>query len=100
MTVLDRITKKMKEKKITQRELTEKMNLTEQAFWNWKNDKNKSYMKRLPEIADMLDCTVDSLIKEDVTEDNQIQTLWKAYKTAPDHVQQAIRILLQITGKR
>lgn len=62
---LDIIIKTMKEKGITQKELCERLGLKQQAFTNWKNGNNTSYMKYLVQIATVLDVNLDYLLGHD-----------------------------------
>lgn len=62
---LDIIIKTMKEKGITQKELCERLGLKQQAFTNWKNGNNTSYMKHLVQIATVLDVNLDYLLGHD-----------------------------------
>lgn len=60
--VLDKITALLKEKGKRQRHLCEYLGLNPQAFTNWKNGSNDSYMKYLPEIAEYFGVTIDYLL--------------------------------------
>lgn len=52
--VLDKIIQIMKEKKISQKELCNKLGIPASQFTNWKNGQNKSYLKKFDLIAEVL----------------------------------------------
>ena len=60
--VLEKISALLKEKGKRQRHLCEYLGLNPQAFTNWKNGSNDSYMKYLPEIAEYFGVTIDYLL--------------------------------------
>ncbi len=60
--VLDNITALLKERGKKQKELCEYLGLNPQAFTNWKNGSNDSYMKYLPQIAEFFGVTIDYLL--------------------------------------
>ena len=60
-TILIRIQEIMKEKKITQRELCNQLGLPESQFSNWKKGQNSSYLKLLPQIAEVLQVNITEL---------------------------------------
>ncbi len=61
MGILDNITKLLDERKIKQIELTNYLGVTKNTFSNWKSGRTQSYMKYLPQIAEFLGVSVDSL---------------------------------------
>ena len=64
--IFENISACLKHKGMEQKELCEYLTLSPQAFTNWKNKNNSSYMKRLPEIAMFLDVSVDELMGKPV----------------------------------
>lgn len=61
--ILNRIIKLMEEKNISQKELCAAIGLkSQQAFTNWKNGNNNSFMKHLPQISTVLGTTTDFLL--------------------------------------
>ena len=60
--VLVKITTLLKEKGKRQKALCEYLGLNQQAYTNWKNGSNDSYLKYLPEIADYFGVTTDYLL--------------------------------------
>ena len=60
--VLDNITALMKERGKKQKALCEYLGLNPQAFTNWKNGSNDSYMKYLPQISEFFGVTIDYLL--------------------------------------
>lgn len=61
--VLERISNKMKEKGVKQKDLCAQIGVAAQAFTNWKSGNNSSFMKKLPQIAKVLDCPLDYLLR-------------------------------------
>ena len=62
MGTLDNIINVMKEKKISQKELCNSIGVSKQTFTNWKNGWHSSYKKYLPQIAEVLGVSVDTLL--------------------------------------
>lgn len=61
--VLERIISLMDERKMSQKEICAALGLkSQQAFTNWKNGNNTSFMKHLPQIAAILETSVDYLL--------------------------------------
>lgn len=60
--VLNNIIKAMAERKITQKDLCERLGIKQNAFTNWKAGNNTSYMKHLVKIAEILDVPLDYLL--------------------------------------
>ena len=62
MSILNRISALLKDRGLQQKVLCEHIGLKAQAYTNWKNGSNDSYMKYLPEIAAFFDVSVDYLL--------------------------------------
>ena len=60
--ILDNIIACMEYKKLTQKDLCEYLNVSQQMFTNWKNGYSNSYLKRIHKIAEFLDVSVDHLM--------------------------------------
>lgn len=74
-SILTRIQALMKEKKITQRMLCNQLNLPESQFSNWKTGQNSSYLKLLPQIAEVLQVNIVELYGiENKQEDDLVLT--------------------------
>ena len=52
----------MKSKHISQQDICINLNLRKQAFTDWKAGKSESYLKHLPQIAEILNVSVDYLL--------------------------------------
>lgn len=52
----------MKMQHKSQKDLCEYLNISKQAFTEWKGGRNNSYVKHLPKIAEYLDVSVDYLL--------------------------------------
>ena len=62
MDVLNNILSQMKVIGMSQRDLCDRLGLKQQAFTDWKSGKSESYMKYLPQIAQILGVSVDYLL--------------------------------------
>ncbi len=94
--VLIRITKRMEEKGISQRQLTKKLNIGETNFHSWKIGKTNSYMKKLPEIAKILDVSIEWLINGTDEPVNEEKELYRHFQAVPEHLQRAVKIILNM----
>lgn len=94
--IVIRIEKLIKEKNITKTELLKQAELSESVLRSMKKSMPKS--DNLAKIADILDCTMDELmgrnIKENTTQEKDKEFL-RAYKKAPESVQQGIDTILE-----
>ena len=61
--IIDLLSKQNK----TQKELTDYLGVSKNAFTNWKNGSNTSYMKKLPEISKFFSVSIDYLLGDQVT---------------------------------
>ena len=59
--ILENIINELKRQKITQRQLTDYLNISENCFGGWKRGANQSYLKYLHAIADFLNVSVEYL---------------------------------------
>ena len=64
MSILDNIIKKLKSSGRSQKELCEFIGIRQQVFTDWKANRNQSYRKYLPEIANFFQISVSELIGE------------------------------------
>ena len=62
MSTLDKIQELLKERNKKQKDLTDYLGITKNAFTDWKSGRINSYMKYLPQIAEFLNCSVDYLL--------------------------------------
>lgn len=62
MDVLTIILNAMKQRSVSQKEMCDLLGLSKQSFTAWKNGSNTSYMKYLPQIAQILGVSVDYLL--------------------------------------
>ena len=110
-TVIENIVKLLKEQKKTQKNLTDHLGITQNAFTDWKSGRIKSYNKHLPKIAEFFGVSVDyilgtetvakkdhdlrssSLIKNNFTE--REWNVINAYRAQPE-LQTAVERLLGI----
>ena len=54
-----------------QNELTDYLGLSKNAFTNWKNGNNTSYMKHLPQIAEFFGVSIDYLLGKQQHENDE-----------------------------
>ena len=71
MCTLDKIKELLSQKGLKQKDLTDFLNLSKNAFTNWNNGNNNSYMKHLPKIAEFLGVSVDYLVGNEEQSDNE-----------------------------
>ena len=71
MCTLDKIKELLSQKELKQKDLTDFLNLSKNAFTNWNNGNNNSYMKYLPKIAEFLGVSVDYLVGNEEQSDNE-----------------------------
>lgn len=57
-TILTNIINYLKEQGKTQKQLCDHLHIGKQALTNWKSGNNKSYMSKLKEIAEFLNCSI------------------------------------------
>lgn len=62
MSTLDKIQELLKKRNKKQKDLTDYLGITKNAFTDWKSGRINSYMKYLPQIAEFLNCSVDYLL--------------------------------------
>ena len=94
--ILYRITQRMEEKGITQREITKRLGIVESAFGSWKRGSNNSYLKKLPEIAKILDVSLDWLINGINEPVNEEKELYRHFQAVPEHLQKAVKLILNM----
>ncbi len=61
MSIIDNILKVMKEKKLSQKAVIKQLGIAESSFTDWKQGKTSSYIKYLPQIAEILGVTEEYL---------------------------------------
>lgn len=62
MSVIDTILVILKRKNLKQKDLTDYLGISQNAFTDWKSGRIKSWQKYLPQIAEFLGVTVDELL--------------------------------------
>ena len=56
-----------KAKKISQEKLADKLNISQQSVAKWETGQSLPRAELLPKIAELLECTVDELLREEET---------------------------------
>ena len=86
--VIDRIIRLLKEQGKKQKDLTDYLDITPNAFTDWKSGRIKSWQKHLPKIAEFLGVSVEYLVgqteKTTVTEDDELTEYLEELKSRPE----------------
>lgn len=99
MTIIEKISKLLKEQKIQQKELTNYLGVTQSAFSEWKKGKTDSYYKFIPEIAKFLNVSTDFLFFGEETHTNLTEDekrLLAAYRDQSEEGKKMVRKLLDL----
>lgn len=99
MNIIERISKLLKTKKLSQKDLTDYLGLKQSAFTDWKTRKTDSYLKSIPEIAEFLNVSTDYLYfgketQNDLTEEEK--RLLAAYRDQSEEGKKMVRKLLDL----
>lgn len=71
MTLGEKIKKLRVEKQMTQKELSDEMNVTYQTISKWEKDENEPDVATLRKLAKIFGCTLDYLLKENEDDNNE-----------------------------
>ena len=84
--VMMRIQELLRERGKKQKELTDYLGITPNAFTDWKSGRIKSYTKHLPKIAEFLGVTVDYLVGQSAkpTEDDEMAEYLEELRSRPE----------------
>ena len=102
MDILHNILLLLKDRKLSQKELCNHLGISKQAFTNWKSGYSESYKKYLPQIAQFLGVSVDSILgngqKEKPAGEGELSDeykimLAKLMKLSPERLEIADRML-------
>ncbi len=74
MTLGEKIAKQRKELNLTQEQLAEILNVSRQSVSKWESDIAFPETEKLLELGKLFDCSMDYLLKEEVTEKSGGQT--------------------------
>ena len=74
MTFGEKIAKQRKELNFTQEQLADILGVSRQSISKWESDIAYPETDKLIELGKLFDCSMDYLLKEDVTEKNGAQT--------------------------
>lgn len=72
MNTISRISTILKSKKIDQKFFCERIGIKPSVYSDWKSGRNKSYLKRLPEIAEILETSIDYLLGKTEVQNSNI----------------------------
>ena len=73
MTLGEKITKQRKELNYTQEQLADILGVSRQSISKWESDIAYPETDKLIELGKLFDCSMDYLLKEDVTEKSDVQ---------------------------
>lgn len=102
MDTLDIILELLSSQNKRQKDLTDYLGISRNAFTNWKSGSNTSYMKKLPQIAEYFNVTVDELLgnkpaqNSDITFDDFTYALHNETKDLTDEQKQSLLDMARI----
>ena len=67
MSLGENISKKRKEKRFTQEELAEKLNVSRQAISDWERDVQKPELQNLIDLSKLLGASLDELLEDELS---------------------------------
>ena len=73
MTLGEKLSKLRKENNYTQEQLADILGISRQSISKWESDIAYPETDKLIELGKMFDCSMDYLLKEDITEKNSVQ---------------------------
>lgn len=102
LDTLDIILELLSSQNKRQKDLTDYLGISRNAFTNWKSGSNTSYMKKLPQIAEYFNVTVDELLgnkpaqNSDITFDDFTYALHNETKDLTDEQKQSLLDMARI----
>lgn len=72
-----------KQKKLTQEQLADQMNVTRQTVSRWESDEVVPELDRLVSMCEIFMCKLDSLVREDLSDQSAIYSEIRIQRTAP-----------------
>ncbi len=72
-----------KQKKLTQKQFADKVNVTRQTVSRWEADEVIPELDRLVEMCEIFACKLDALVREDLTGQSEIYSEIKIKRIAP-----------------
>ncbi|MEY8267854.1 helix-turn-helix transcriptional regulator [Lachnospiraceae bacterium 64-25] len=72
-----------KQKKLTQEQFADKVNVTRQTVSRWEADEVIPELDRLVEMCEIFACKLDALVREDLTGQSEIYSEIKIKRIAP-----------------
>ena len=72
-----------KQKKLTQEQFSERMNVTRQTVSRWESDEVIPELDRLIEMCSLFSCNLDALVRENLAEQSGIYSKIKIRRVAP-----------------
>lgn len=89
MTLGEKITKQRKELNYTQEQLAEILNVSRQSISKWESDISYPETDKLIELGNLFDCSMDYLLKDDITEKTGVKESNFTQKI-DEHIKKAI----------
>ena len=75
MSLSDNLRALRKQKGYSQEQLAERLNVSRQAVSKWESDNGYPEMESLIILSDLFECTIDDLLKNDLTQHNPIRRI-------------------------
>lgn len=92
--MLYRMTKKMAEIGMTQRELCKRLGVSETNFIAWKKGKNTSYKQKVNEISSILGVSIEYLLTGEERQTTKAEEFYNRYLMQSEKIKSVIDILL------
>lgn len=91
--ILCRIDKRREERNLSKTDFSAKIGMSSSNYGQWLRGDTNSYLKKLPQIAEILDCSITYLL---TGETSSAEKLYEAYKNAPQETQDGIAKILGV----
>jgi transcriptional regulator with XRE-family HTH domain len=79
LCTLNKILELLEKNNVKQKDLTDYLGISKNAFTNWKGGFSKSYIKHLPQIAEFFNVSVDYLLGRDSVKQDEVDFTYAAY---------------------
>lgn len=90
--IMERIEHERKKKRMSQIEICRLISADKQLYSDWKHGRSESYLKRLPQIASVLKCSVEYLT---TGQETPAEAWYRKYLMQSQKVRDAIDVLLR-----
>ncbi len=97
MDTINKIMMLLEKNNLSQKELTDYLELDKSTFSAWKNGKSKSFYKYLSQIANFLNVSTDYLLGKNLKSDIDIRRIARARNKMPEEDQERMMKVLELT---